>query len=136
VAILMSFTIAATILGSLSPLVWFITWNLPDLQQGSVVSFHAHSFHLVTQIALIALAGLIANLRLVQLLQHLSGSTTVARRVLFAWLAGNLLLGSQLSWLLRPFVGSPGLPLEFLRKEAFHGNFFEAVGRALHSLLT
>jgi hypothetical protein len=37
--------------------------------------------------------------------------------------------------LLRPFVGSPGLPVEFLRSTAFHGNFYETVFFALKNLL-
>ncbi|HEY0455976.1 MAG TPA: hypothetical protein VGE41_06345, partial [Verrucomicrobiae bacterium] len=135
-AILMSFTIAAVILGSFSPLVWFITWNLPALDPKTQISFHVHGFHLTTQVLLIALAGIAANMRLIQLLTHLSGSKQTARRVLLAWLAGNLLLGSQLSWLLRPFVGSPGLPVEFLRREALHGNFFESLLNAAKSLFS
>jgi hypothetical protein len=59
----------------------------------------------------------------------------VARRVLFAWLAGNLFLGSQLSWILRPFIGSPTLPVEFLRDAAFNGNFYETVFRSALRLL-
>ena len=71
-------------------------------------------------------------MRLFQLLAQLGGSRTVARRVLFAWLAVNLFLGSQLSWTLRPFIGSPLLPVEFFRAAALHGNFYENI---FHSLL-
>ena len=56
--------------------------------------------------------------------------------VLFAWLAGNLLLGSQLSWILRPFIGSPGLPVEFVRPTALKGNFYETVFRSVINLFT
>jgi len=136
IAILMSFTIAAAILGSFSPLIWFITWNMPPLEPGAPIPFQAHALHLLTQILLIAFAGVAANLRLLQLLQHLSGSKAVAARILLGWLAGNLLLGGQLSWMLRPFVGSPGLPVEFLRRDALHGNFFEAVLRTAKSLFS
>jgi len=73
---------------------------------------------------------------LLRLLQVLSGSDRIARRVLFAWLASNLFLGSQLCWILRPFIGSPGLPVEFLRPNAFQGNFYETVFRALAHLLS
>ena len=81
-------------------------------------------------VAAIAFAGIAANLRLYQLLENLSGRATVATRVLLAWLAGNLLFGSQLAWILRPFIGSPLLPVQFLRTEALNGNFFEAVYRS------
>jgi len=127
-AILMSFTIAAAILASFSPLVFFLVWNTPATS--------AYSFTLLIQVLIIAYAGVIANLRLRQLLEHHCGSRPVAGRVLFAWLAGNLFLGSQLSWILRPFVGSPGLPVEFLRPDAFNGNFYEAVLRAAKQLFS
>ena len=83
----------------------------------------------------IAFAGVTANLRLAQLLQHLSGNSRIARRVLLAWLAGNLLFGSQLTWIMRPFIGAPGLPVQFVRATAFKGNFYETVFHALLRLL-
>jgi len=129
-AILMSFTIAAAILGAFSPLVAFLVWNAPDMAAKNL-SGSTYSFILLAHVLVIALAGLTGNARLFQLLAQLGGSRTVARRVLLAWLAGNLFLGSQLSWILRPFIGSPMLPVEFVRKAAFHGNFFEAI---IHSL--
>lgn len=127
-AILMSFTIAAAILASFSPLVFFLVWNTP--------ASSAYSFTLLIQVLIIAYAGIVANLRLRQLLEHQGGSLKVARRVLFAWLAGNLFLGSQLSWILRPFVGSPNLPVEFLRPDAFLGSFYEAVFHAARNLFS
>ena len=135
-AILMSFTIAAVILGSFGPLVFFIVSNLPPMRRNTGTSVTAHSFHLLTQVALITFAGVAANLRLIQLLRRLSGSNAIARRILFAWLAGNLFLGSQLSWIFRPFIGSPGLPVEFLRHDALQGNFFESVLHALQRLFS
>jgi hypothetical protein len=129
-AIMTSFTIAAAILGAFSPLVAFMIWNAPDMAAKNI-SGSTYNFILLAHVAVIALAGMTGNVRLFQLLAQLGGSHGVALRVQFAWLAGNLFLGSQLSWILRPFIGSPGLPVEFVRKSAFHGNFFEAV---LHSL--
>lgn len=87
-------------------------------------------------VLVIAFAGMAGNLRLAQLLHRVSGSGTVSRRVLLAWLAGNFLLGSQLSWILRPFIGSPGLPVAFLRPDAFNGNFYETVFRAGSHLIS
>jgi hypothetical protein len=90
---------------------------------------------LLIETAMIAFAGIAANIRLIQLLRALSGQHTVARRILCAWLIGNLFLGSQLAWIGRPFVGSPGLPVQFLREDAFEGSFFEAIFRAAQHLL-
>jgi len=129
-AIVLSFTIAAAILGAFSPLMAFLVWSAPPMSADNLSSSTYH-FILLAHVAVIALAGVTGNVRLFQLLAQLGGSGAMAFRVLVAWLAGNLFLGSQLSWILRPFIGSPGLPVEFIRKAAFQGNFFEAV---LHSL--
>jgi hypothetical protein len=131
-AILISFTIVSAILGAFSPLIAFLVWNAPPMTADAPRSAGTYSFIQVTHVVLIAFAGVAGNLRLVQLLRELSGKAATARRVLVAWLAGNLFLGSQLTWILRPFIGSPGLPVEFLRPNAFDGNFYETV---FHSLL-
>jgi len=135
-AILMSFTMAAAILGSFSPLAAFVVWNAPPMSPDVRLSGGTYSFIQLMHVGVIAFAGVVANVRLVQLLRRLSGSASVARRVLLAWLAGNLFLGSQLSWILRPFIGSPALPVEFLRPTAFQGNFYETVFRSVLRLFT
>jgi hypothetical protein len=130
-AILMSFVIAAAILGAFSPLIAFLVWNAPPMSP-EAVSGPTYSVIKLTHVAVIAFAGVMGNVRLFQLLTRLGDRRAVACRVLFAWLAGNLFLGSQLSWILRPFIGSPSLPVEFFRVTALHGNFYENV---FHSLL-
>jgi hypothetical protein len=130
--ILMSFTVATAILGAFSPLVAFMVWNAPPMTADVARAVGTYSFIQVTHVAIIAFAGIAGNIRLVQLLRELSGNAAIAWRVLVGWLAVNLFLGSQLTWILRPFIGSPGLPVEFLRAEAFRGNFYETV---FHSLL-
>lgn len=125
-AILASFALAATVLGAFSPLAAFVIWNAPPLSAGANNS-STHAAILLLLVAVIAFAGIAANVRLLQLLRSLAGSNGAALRVLFAWLAANLFFGSQLSWVLRPFIGSPHLPVQFLRAEAFEGNFFESV---------
>ncbi len=130
-AVLVSFTMAAAILGSFSPLVAFVIWNSPPLSATPEFSRVTYNSIQLMHVVVIAFAGIVANVRLVALLRELSGSKAVARRVLFSWLAGNLFLGSQLSWILRPFIGAPDLPVEFLRSAAFEGNFYESVFRSV-----
>jgi hypothetical protein len=125
-AILASFALAAAILGAFSPLAAFVIWSAPPLAAGANNS-STHAAILLMLVVVIAFAGITANVRLLQLLRSLAGGRTGALRVLFAWLAVNLFFGSQLSWILRPFIGSPQLPVQFLRDEAFKGNFFESV---------
>lgn len=132
-AVLMSFTIAGAILGGVAPLLAFVIWNAPPLAR-SASAGTTHAFILLTIVAAIAFAGVAANVRLLRLLERLGGGAEEARRVLGAWLAANLFFGSQLAWMLRPFVGSPGLPVQFLRDEPLKGSFYEAVWFSLGRL--
>lgn len=131
-AVLMSFTISAAILGAFAPLIAFMLWNAPPLTEPSLSARTTYICIQLAHVAIIAFAGVAGNVRLFQLLQRLAGGNRgVALRVLFAWLAGNLFLGSQLSWILRPFVGSPQLPVQFFRTDAMTGGFFESVFASL-----
>lgn len=134
-AILTSFAIASAILCSFSPLVAFAVWNSPPMTSSLGQSGGTYNFFQLMHVGIIAFAGTAANLRLVQVLRELGANTASARRVLVAWLAGNLFLGSQLSWILRPFIGSPGLPVQFLRPTAFQGNFYESLFSSVGHLL-
>jgi hypothetical protein len=134
-AVLTSFALAAAILGSFSPLIAFLIWNAPPISEALRSHSSTHSLVLLANVLAIAFAGVTANVRLEGLLRELSGNARIARRVLMAWLAVNLFLGSQLSWICRPFIGSPGLPVEFLRSNALEGNFYESVFRAVLRLL-
>ncbi len=137
-AILASFALASAILGAFSPLAAFVIWNAPPLVDGAgdwSTNSSTHAAILLLLVGLIAFAGMAANLRLLQLLRALAGDLTTSWRVLLAWLVGNLFLGSQLSWVLRPFIGNPAMPVEFLRADAFRGNFFETIFRSAVQLI-
>lgn len=125
-AIVMSHAITAAILGAFSPLIAFMVWNAP-LMSSATSSVAAYNFIKLAHVTIIMFAGIVGNARLFQVLAHLGGSPAVARRVLCAWLAGNLLLGSQLSWILRPFIGAPELSVQFFRDGALRGNFYENI---------
>src|SRR4051812_2277061 len=125
-AILMSFAAAAVVLAAISPITLFVLFNTPPL--GSSDAITGHSLTLLLHVFVIAYAGVVANRTLLRLLVETSGSQFAGQRVLFSWLAGNLLLGSQLAWVLRPFIGSPRIAVQFLRDDPLRGNFYEAVG--------
>ncbi len=124
-AVLMSFALLAVILAAFAPLCGFLLYNLPPL--GSTQQAFGYSLYLLTNTLLIAFAGITANLYLYRLLKHLCQSVKQARQILLTWLGVNLFLGAQLSWNLRPFFGSPELPVHFLRDNPFAGSFFEAL---------
>jgi hypothetical protein len=128
-AILMSFAIAALVLGGFAPITLFIWHNAPPLESENAIL--GHSVMLLAHVFVIAFAGVMANRRLFDLLRKVTGNLATARAVLYSWLIGNLFLGAQLAWNLRPFIGSPRITVQFLRDDPLRGNFYEAVWRAL-----
>jgi len=129
-AVLVSFAITAIVLGALSPVALFIVWNTPPLTDGTTLVSPEYSLLQLTLAIFVALAGVLGNVRLLPLLRHWARDATIARKVLFAWLAGNLLLGSQICWVLRPFIWDSKRPVEFIGPESLHGSFFETVFQA------
>lgn len=128
-ALLSGFAITALILGSVAPVALFIALNVPAHDSPQAVT--SHSAYLLTHVSLVAIAGVIGVVRLARLLESYCPSRAIARGTLAAWIAGNAFLGCQFSWVLRPFFGSPGLEVAFLRENPMHGNFYEAVWRSL-----
>ena len=122
-AVLMSFALLALLLASFTPLIGFLLWHLPSM--ASKGQAEAHRIFLLANVAIIAFSGTLANLQLYSLLQQISGKS--AGQILGVWLAMNLFLGAQLSWNLRPFFGTPELPVSFLRDDPLNGSFYEAV---------
>lgn len=133
--VLVSFTITALILGALSPVALFVIWNTPPLSAATHVASPEYGFMQLTIAGFIALAGVIGNVRLFPLLWEWIGSRAVARNVLLAWLTGNLFLGSQICWILRPFVWDPTGRMEFIGSQYLHGSFFETLWEAARRLL-
>jgi hypothetical protein len=50
------------------------------------------------------------------------------RWLLRFWLAIYIFVGIQMAWILRPFIGEPGTPVQFIRAESW-GNAYVVVGR-------
>ncbi len=132
-ALLGAFSISALILGAVAPVTFFLALNVPSADSPQAAS--AHSAYLLSHTFMIGLAGLTGVVRLGRLLESYSSSSLVARSTLGAWIAGNAFLGMQFSWIFRPFFGSPGLEVDFLRDEPMKGSFVEAVWSSLKRIL-
>jgi hypothetical protein len=78
---------------------------------------------------LIGVAGVLALRRLHSLLRALAG--TRATSFFALWLLMQAFAGTQLSWVLRPYLGKPTLPVQIFRDDALRGSFLEEVGRWL-----
>lgn len=135
-AVLSSFALTSVVLGGCAPLMAFLVWNLPTPAAGDTTATAARNLMLLSLVGTIGFAGVTANFRLWQVLRRLGGSGRVAARLLFSWLAVNLLLGSQLSWIARPFIGHAREPVRFLSEHALEGSFFEEVLRTAGELWT
>jgi len=135
VLVLMTFAVASLVLGALSPVAWLVVWNTPPLTAATVLSSPEYQSLQLTLTLFIAYAGVIGNVRILPLLCQWTSSARTARRVLLAWLAGNLFLGSQISWVLRPFIWDPAHTPEFIGREYFRGSFYETVFEAIRRLI-
>jgi hypothetical protein len=49
------------------------------------------------------------------------------RSVFRLWLVVFALVGSQMGWILRPFVGNPGVPVQFFREDSFTNAYVAVV---------
>ena len=134
-AVSMTFAIAAVLLGAFSPIAAFVVWNTPPLTAATWLTSPEYGFLQLTLVAFIAGAGVTGNTCLEPLLRLWSGSAAIARNVLLAWLAVNLLLGSQICWVLRPFIWDANRPVEFIGQDCFQGSFFETVFEAVRRLV-
>ena len=134
-AILLSFTITAIVLGGFSPLAAFVVWNTPPLTLATTRVALEYGFLQLTLTVFVATAGVIGTVKLLPWLRRWTNSMGVSLRVLFAWLAVNLLLGSQICWVLRPFLWDPNRPEEFIGPEGLNGSFFETVFEAVRRLV-
>ena len=133
-ALLMSFATFALITGALSPVALGMVLNAPG--PGEPGGTTAYRLILLTHIGIIAFAGITAHQRFLPVLRSVSSTPEAASLAFTAWLAGNLLVGAQLSWNLRPFFGQPGRPVQFLRADWNHSSFYESIWQNLFHLLT
>jgi len=128
-AVLMAFALAAVVLGSFAPVLFFLARSLPGPEVAEART--AHDALGLAHVAVIALAGCLAVARQSHWLATLDGRASTATRVVATWLGLNLVVGAQISWNLRPWFGTPGLPVTFLRADPFDGTFYESVFRML-----
>lgn len=59
--------------------------------------------------------------------------TNPANSVFYIWMLVFGLVGGQMSWVLRPFVGSPNMPFAWFRPR--EGSFFEGVMQSLRAII-
>jgi hypothetical protein len=127
--LLSGFATMSIILGALSPITIAMATQAPAPQDPGAGDYHAAT--LLSHTLIIAYAGIIAHLSLLGFLKHWCRSRQAAHATFLAWISGNLFVGAQLSWVLRPFFGSPNLEVALFREDPFHGTFYETVWRSI-----
>lgn len=121
-----AFSSAAALLLAFSPVALFLMWSLPGPNAAGAEGT-ARTL-LVAHVLVIGLAATLGNMRLYRAIRLELGERQ-SRRLLGVWLVVQAFVGTQLSWILRPFLCKPGLEPEFLRGDAFASNFYEEMLR-------
>lgn len=131
--LLAGFALMSIVLAALSPVTFFMGLNAPE--PDAPMARQWHSILLLVHTGIIAYAGTVSHHSLLQQLRTFASTPAHGSQTFIAWLAGNLFVGAQVSWIMRPFFGSPGLNIQFLREHPLQGTFHEAVWRALMRIL-
>jgi hypothetical protein len=134
VSIMLSFSVAVLMLAGLAPVAVFFVLSVPGPEAAAVRPaevYRTAELVLFFHILAVGACGVAGNVRLYQLLRRLAPTRAIAVRVLISWILVDGFVGSQLSWILRPFLCKPHLPPEFIRERALEGNFFEELWRIL-----
>lgn len=105
-------------LGALAPMLAFLSLTSP------IPNHRAYLFLVLVLVLSIALAGVLS-------LRRLRGELP-SRRLFVAWIAIYGFAGSQVAWLLRPWVGSSyAVRGYFSIHRNLEGNFYEAVAKTI-----
>lgn len=107
--------IMATVLISLAPIMLFF-----------IISTQDKSFILLLNVAAFAIAGGFGVLMLWTCMDYLTVKSGYPpnKRIIQIWTLIYVFVGTQLAWILRPFIGNPGETVLFRNLE---GNFYHAV---------
>jgi hypothetical protein len=118
---------ASLVLLSLAPIAWFFTLCAPE---PSAATRATHNALYLMHTTFVAACGMAGTRALWQGMCRLGRPRSVVRPVYLVWVLGYALVGGEVAWALRPFVGSvsPRYPIVFLREDALKGNVYEFIG--------
>lgn len=116
--------VASLVLVSLTPVAAFFTYCA---RPADLTAQTTHNVLYLMHTALVALAGLAGTLTLLEALRRLGLPLPRTLGVYAGWLLTYALVGGEVAWALRPFVGSVYYPVAFLREDALDGNVYEFV---------
>ena len=117
---------AATILASLVPVAWLFTISSPP---PTAAERTTHNLLYLMHTVFVAACGLGGMRSLWMALRATRRPQQALVAVFAVWIVTYALVGGEVAWALRPFVGSvsPDFPVVFLRPDALHGNVYEFI---------
>jgi hypothetical protein len=89
-----------------------------------------HAEALVLSAAMFALSTCVGYAVMLRRYRPLLQKSRRHRAMLAAWISMYVFVGIQMGWMLRPFVGTPGMPVAFVRQEPL-SNAYVAVSRII-----
>jgi hypothetical protein len=116
--------VAAVLLASLAPVVLLFHLTLP---LPSPTERLTHNLLYLLHTVSVGGCGLVGTLSLFQVLRRRCRSPLAARRIAIAWVVCLAVVGGEVAWAFRPFLGSVYEPVAFLREDALEGNVYELI---------
>ena len=120
----LALAVASLLLASLAPVAAFFNLSAPAPTPEART---AHNLLYLLHTALVGACGLAGTVALWRAMRRLDAPPRTLRGVYTVWVAAFALVGGEVAWVLRPFVGSVYMPVRFLRPDAFDGNVYEFI---------
>jgi len=122
--IFLPLAVASLILASLAPVSALLSLSAPAPAESARLT---HNLLYLAHTFLVGGASLAGTATLLRLLKGLAANGRRAGGLFAAWLAIYAIVGGEVAWALRPFVGSVYEDVQFLRPNALEGNVYEFV---------
>ncbi len=121
---LLALTVASLVLAALAPVAALFVWcsprPAPEARTAHNVLYLMHTF-------LVGMAGFAGTRALRRALGRLAVPKATVRAAYAIWIFAFALVGGEVAWALRPFVGSVYAPVSFLRERPLDGNVYEFI---------
>ncbi len=117
---------ASVVLLSLAPIAWFFTFCAPA---PSTASRATHNALYLMHTGFVGACGAAGTRALWSGMCRLERPRARLYRVYLLWILAYAIVGGEVAWMLRPFVGSVSAryPVMFVRADALHGNVYEFI---------
>ena len=126
-AVFFAMSVAGAILLAAAPVVLFFVFSAaPDSGTRETMRL-AHAAMMLAHIVVMGSAGTVGVALLYRSLERRVPAECRLVLMMSLWLAAFAVVGCQLGWIMRPLVGSPNIPVEFLRSDALESNFLESL---------